>query len=68
MFGNNRGKRFLRYITMVMGQLKALITGFCEFTNYQKTQWAERFDSWPFSTLRAQLKGLAESGEFLEIE
>ena len=68
MYGNNWEKRILRYTTMVIEQIKALITGFCKLTNYRKTQWAERFDSWPPSALRAQLKELAESGVFLEIE
>ena len=68
MYGNNWKKQILRYTTMVIEQLKALITGFCNLTNYQKTQWAERFDSWPPSTLRVELKRLAESGGFLEIE
>ena len=67
MYGNNWEKRFLRYTTMVIEQLKALITGFCKLTNYQEAQWAERFDSWPPSILRVQLKKLAESGGFLEI-
>ena len=62
MYGNNWEKRFLRYTTMVIEQLKALITGFCKLTNYQEAQWAERFDSWPPSTLRVQLKKLADSG------
>ena len=65
MYGKNWARRILRYITMIMEQLKALITGFCKLTNYQTTQWAERFDSWPPPTLRVQLKGLAESGRVL---
>ena len=65
---NNWEKRILRYTKMVTEQLKALILGFCEVTNYQNTQWAERFESWPLSTIRVHLKGLAESGGFLEIQ
>ena len=47
MYENNWEKRILRYNTMNKEQLKALITGFCKLTNYRKTQWAVRFDSWP---------------------
>ena len=62
MYGNNCESRVVRYTTMVIEQLKAPLPGFCKMTNYQKTQWAERFYSWPPLTLRVQLKGLAESG------
>ena len=68
MIGNDWEKRILRYTTILIEKLTALIPGFCKLTTYQKTQWAERFDSWPPSTLRVQLKELAESGGFLEIE
>ena len=68
MYGNNWKKRILGHTTRVMEQLKDLIGGFCKLTIYHKTQWAERFDSWPPSTLRVQLKRLVESGGFFEIE
>ena len=64
MYGNLWEKRSLCYTTMVIEQLKALITGFCKLTIYRKRQWAKRFNSWPPSTLRVQLKALAESGGF----
>ena len=38
MYRNNWEKRILRYTTMVIEQFKALITGFCKSTNYQKKQ------------------------------
>ena len=63
---NKRAKRILPYTTVNIEQLKVLITGVCILTNYQKTQWAERFDKWPPLTLRVQLKWLVESGGFLE--
>ena len=68
MYGNNREKRILRHSTTIIEQSKALITGFCKLTKYQKTQWAEKIDSWPPLTLRVQLNGLAESWGFLEKE
>ena len=68
MYGKIWEKRIFRYITMVIEQLKALITSFCKLTDYHRTQWAERFDSWPHATLRVQLDRLVESGGFLEIE
>ena len=52
MYENNREERIFRHTAMVTEQLKALITGFCKLTNYKKTQWAERFNSWHPSTLR----------------
>ena len=64
MYGSNWEKQILRCTTLVIEQLKALITSFCKMTTYQKTQWVEQFDSWPSSTLRVQLKGLEESGGF----
>ena len=36
MYGNNSEKRILRYTAMIIEQLKALITGFCKLTIYQK--------------------------------
>ena len=68
IYGNIWEKRNLSYITMVTEHLKALITSFCKLPKYHKTQWAERFDVWPPSTLRVQWKGLAESGRFLETD
>ena len=47
MYKNTREKPIFRYTTMVIEQLKAPIRGFCKLTNYQKRQWAKRFDSWP---------------------
>ena len=53
---------------MVVEQLKALITAFCQLTKYLKRQWAERFDSWPPSKFRVHLMGLVEPGGFVEIQ
>ena len=36
IYGNNWEKRILRYTTIIIEQLKALISGFCILTNYQK--------------------------------
>ena len=51
MYGKNWERRTLRYTTLIIEQLKALINGVCKLTTYQETQWAERFNSWPPSTL-----------------
>ena len=37
MYVNNWEKRILRYTTLIIEQLKAQITGFCKFTDYQNT-------------------------------
>ena len=68
MYGSNWEKRVLSYQTMIVEQLYALITGYSKFTSRIKRAWLAQFDSWTPSQLRAQIKGLAESGGFLEIE
>ena len=68
MYGSNWEKRVLSYQTMIVEQLYALITGYSQLTSRIKRAWSAQFDSWTPSQLRAQIKGLAESGGFLEIE
>ena len=68
MYGSNWEKRVLSYQTMIVEQLYALITGDSKLTSRIKRAWLAQFDSWTPSQLRAQIKGLAESGGFLEIE
>ena len=68
MYGSNWEKRVLSYQTMIFEQLYALITGYSKLTSRMKRAWLVQFDSWSSSQLRAQFKGLAESGGFLEIE
>ena len=68
MCGSNWEKRVLSYQTMIVEQLYALITGYSKLTSRIKQDWLAQFDSWTPSQLRAQIKGLAESGGFLEIE
>jgi len=68
MYGSNWEKRVLSYQTMIVEQLYALITGYSKLTSRIKRAWLAQFDSWSSSQLRAQIKGLAESGGFLEIE
>ena len=68
MYGSNWEKRVLSYQTMIVEQFFALITGYGKFTSRIKRAWLPQFDSWTPSHLRAQIKGFAESGDFLEIE
>ena len=68
MEGSNWEKRVRSYQTMIMEQLYALITGYSKLTSRIKRAWLAQFDSWSPSQLRAQIKGLAESGGFLEAE
>ena len=68
MYGSNWEKRVLSYQTMIIEQLYALITGYSKLTSRMKRACLAQFDSWSPSQLRAQIKGLAESGGFLEVE
>ena len=68
MYGSNWEKRILSYQTMIIGQLYALVTGYSKLTSRIKRAWLAQFNSWSPSQLRAQIKGLAESGGFLEVE
>ena len=68
MYGSNWEKRVLSYQTMIMEQLYALITEYSKLTSRIKRAWLAQFDSWSPSQLRAQIKGLAASGGFLELE
>ena len=68
MYGSNWEKRVLSYQTMIIEQLYALITGYSKLTSQIKLAWLAQFDSWSPSQLRAQIKGLAESGGFLQVE
>ena len=68
MYGSNWEKRVLSYQTMIVEQLYAPIKGYSELTSRIKPAWLAQFDSWIPSRLRAQIKGLAVSGGFLEIE
>ena len=68
MYGSNWEKRVLSYQTMVVEQLYALISGYSKLTSRIKRAWLAPFNSWTSSQLRAQIKGLAELGDFLEIE
>ena len=68
MYGSNWEKTVLNYQTMIVEHLFSLITGFSKLTCRIKRAWLAQFDSWTPSQLRAQIKGLAESGGFLEIE
>ena len=66
MYGSNWEKRILSYQTMVVEQLYALITGYIELTSRINRAWLAQLDSWTLSQLRAQIKGFAEPGGFLE--
>ena len=68
MYGCNWEKRVLSYQTMIKEQLYALITGYSKLTSRIKRTWLAQFDSWSPSQLRAQIKGLAVSGRFFEVE
>ena len=68
MCGSNWEKRVLSYQTMIIEQLYALTTEYSKMTSRIKRAWLSQFDSWSPSQLRAQIKVLAESGGFLELE
>ena len=68
MYGSNWEKRVLSYQTMIVEQLYAPMTRYNKLTSRNKRDWLAQFDSLTPSQLRAQIKGLAESGGFLEIE
>ena len=68
IYGSNWEKRVLSYQTMIIEQLYALITGYSKLTTRIKRAWLAQFASWSPNQLRAQIKGLAESGGFLEVE
>ena len=68
MYGSNWEKRVLSYQTMTVEQLYAPITGYNKLISRIKRAWLPQFDSWSSNQLRVQIKGLAESGGFLEIE
>ena len=67
MYGSNWEKRVLCYQTMIVEQLYALIPAYSNLTRRIKRAWLAQFNAWSSSQLRAQIKGLAESGSFLEI-
>ena len=67
-YGSNWEKRVLSCQTMIIEHLCALITGYSKLTSRIKRAWLVQFGSWSRSQLRAQIKGLAESGGFLEVE
>ena len=68
MYGSNWEKRVLSYQTMIIEQLYAFITGYSKLTSWLKRAWSAQFDCWTPSQLRAQIKGMAESGRFPEIQ
>ena len=68
MYGSSWEKRVFSYQTMIVEQLYAPITGSSKLASRIKRAWSAQFNSWTPSQLRAQIKGLAESGGFLEIE
>ena len=68
MYGSNWEKRVLSYQTTLVEKLYALITGYSNLTSRIKRAWLAQFDSRTPSQLRPQIKGLAQSGGFLEIE
>ena len=53
---------------MIVQQLYAPITGYNKLISRIKRAWLAQFNSWNPSQRRAQIRGLAESGGFLEIE
>ena len=62
------GRTEFCYQRMIVEQLYALITGYSKLTSRIKRAWLAQFDSWTPRQFRAQFKGLAECGGFLEIE
>ena len=65
MYGSNWEKRVLSYQTMIIEQLYA---GYSKLISRLKRAWLAQFNSCTPSQLRAQIKELAESRGFLEIE
>ena len=68
MYGSNWEKRVLGYQTMIIEQLYALITGYGKLTSRMNWVCLNPFDSCSRNQFEAQLKRLAESSSFLEIE
>ena len=67
MYGSNWEKRVLSYQTIIIEQLYALITGYSKLASRIKRAWLAQLDSL-ICQLRSEIKGLAESGGFLEVE
>ena len=60
--------KFLRGGEMILAQLGAYVSGYWVLTGFQREQWDRLFPVWTTVELRAQLKKLAESGGFIEVE
>ena len=68
MYGLSCEKRVLVYQTMNIDQLYSLINTFGKLTSCLKWAWLEQINCWSPSVLRGQIKGLADSGWFSEID
>ena len=52
----------------LFAQLLAYVTGYARLTSHNKRIFRQSFESWSLATKREQLRLLAESGGFLELE
>ena len=68
LYGNIWESRVLRFIVMVLEQLKALVTGFYKLSSHQMTVWCRHVDPWTPPQLRGHLLWLTEKGGFIEVE
>ena len=68
LYDSDWEKKVLIYQTMIIEQLYALITGHSKLISRLKRVWLDQFDSWTPSQFRAQIKGLAVSGGFLQLK
>ena len=61
--------KFLRAAAeRLFAQLLAYVTGYAQLTSHNKRIFRQRFETWSVEVKREQLRLLAESGGFLELE
>ena len=68
LYGPQWEAKFLRGGEMLLAQLGAYVSGYSVLTGFQREQWDRLFPACTTVELRAQLKKLAESGGFIEVE
>ena len=68
LYGPQWEAKFLKGGEMLLAQLGAYVSGYSVLTGFQREQWDRLFPDWTTVELRAQLKKLAESGGFIEVE
>ena len=68
LYGLQWEDKFLSGGKMLLAQLGAYISGYSLLTGFQRSQWDRLFPAWTSAELRSQLKKIAETGGFLELE